>query len=119
MADLRLIQARCFTGSAACFQTSDEKNHDLARKALRSLLVYNDQNAILVDSTVDRCIAEHDRALGKKSIFVTTAEVVIEKEDLSMPLHAIFCLGLVKLGHPDSSIRRKALSVLDHCSPTL
>ncbi|SPO19985.1 related to TAO3 - Transcriptional Activator of OCH1 [Ustilago trichophora] len=98
------------------FQTSDEKNHDLARKALRSLLVYNDQNAVLVDDTVDRCITEHDRALGKKSFFVTTAEVVIEKEDLSMPLHAIFCLGLVKLGHPDSSIRRKALSVLDICS---
>ena len=101
---------------SSLFQTSDEKNHDLARKALRSLLVYNDQNVILVDSTVDRCIAEYDRALGKKSIFVTTAEVVIEKEDLSMPLHAIFCLGLVKLGHPDSSIRRKALSVLDNCS---
>lgn len=98
------------------FQTSDEKNHDLARKALRSLLVYNDQNAALVDNAVDRCIAEHDRALGKKSFFVTTAEVVIEKEDLSMPLHAIFCLGMVKLGHPDSSIRRKALSILDHCS---
>ncbi|SJX60360.1 related to TAO3-Transcriptional Activator of OCH1 [Sporisorium reilianum f. sp. reilianum] len=101
---------------SSLFQTSDEKNHDLARKALRSLLVYNDQNVILVDSTVDRCIAEHDRALGKKSLFVTIAEVVIEKEDLSMPLHAIFCLGLVKLGHPDSSIRRKALSVLDNCS---
>uniref|UniRef100_V5F0T5 Fry-like conserved protein n=1 Tax=Kalmanozyma brasiliensis (strain GHG001) TaxID=1365824 RepID=V5F0T5_KALBG len=101
---------------SSLFQTSDEKNHDLARKALRSLLVYNDQDAILVDSAVDRCIAEHDRASGKKSIFVTTAEVVIEKEDLSMPLHAIFCLGLVKLGHPDSSIRRKALSVLDDCS---
>lgn len=101
---------------SSLFQTSDEKNHDLARKALRSLLVYNDQNVILVDSTVDRCIAEHDRALGKKSLFVTTAEVVIEKEDVSMPLHAIFCLGLVKLGHPDSSIRRKALSVLDNCS---
>ncbi|KAJ1030345.1 hypothetical protein NDA16_001255 [Ustilago loliicola] len=98
------------------FQTSDEKNHDLARKALRSLLVYNDQNATLVDNAVDRCITEHDRALGKKSFFVTTAEVVIEKEDLSMPLHAIFCLGLVKLGHPDSSIRRKALAVLDNCS---
>ncbi|TKY90551.1 hypothetical protein EX895_000549 [Sporisorium graminicola] len=101
---------------SSLFQTSDEKNHDLARKALRSLLVYNDQNAILIDSTVDRCISEYDRALGKKSLFVTTAEVVIEKEDLSMPLHAIFCLGLVKLGHPDSSIRRKALSVLDNCS---
>lgn len=101
---------------SSLFQTSDEKNHDLARKALRSLLVYNDQNAILVDSTVDRCIAEPDRALGKKSLFVTTAEVVIEKDDLSMPLHAIFCLGLVKLGHPDSSIRRKGLSVLDVCS---
>ncbi|KAJ9476862.1 Cell morphogenesis protein PAG1 [Pseudozyma hubeiensis] len=101
---------------SSLFQTSDEKNHDLARKALRSLLVYNDQNVVLVDSTIDRCIAEQDRALGKKSLFVTTAEVVIEKEDLSMPLHAIFCLGLVKLGHPDSSIRRKALAVLDDCS---
>ncbi|SNX81636.1 related to TAO3 - Transcriptional Activator of OCH1 [Melanopsichium pennsylvanicum] len=101
---------------SSLFQTSDEKNHGLARKALRSLLIYNDQNAVLVDDTVDRCITEHDRALGKKSVFVTTAEVVIEKEDLSMPLHAIFCLGLVKLGHPDSSIRRKALSVLDICS---
>ncbi len=98
------------------FQTSDEKNHDLARKALRSLLICNDQNAALVDNAVDRCITEHDRALGKKSFFVTTAEVVIEKEDFSMPLHAIFCLGMVKLGHPDSSIRRKALSVLDNCS---
>lgn len=98
------------------FQTSDGKNHDLARKALRSLLIYNHQNTALVDNAVDRCIAEHDRALAKKSFFVTTAEVVIEKEDLSMPLHAIFCLGLVKLGHPDSSIRRKALSVLDKCS---
>ncbi|KAJ1603285.1 hypothetical protein NDA14_005329 [Ustilago hordei] len=98
------------------FQTSDEKNHDLARKALRSLLVYNDQNAVLVDNAVDRCITEYDRAVGKKSFFVTTAEVVIEKEDLSMPLHAIFCLGLVKLGHPDSSIRRKSLAVLDNCS---
>ncbi|GAK62348.1 cell morphogenesis protein [Moesziomyces antarcticus] len=98
------------------FQTSDEKNHDLARKALRSLLVYNDQNAALVDNAVDRCITENDRALSRKSLFVTTAEVIIDKEDLSMPLHAVFCLGLVKLGHPDSSIRRKALSVLQNCS---
>ncbi|PWZ02702.1 hypothetical protein BCV70DRAFT_154018 [Testicularia cyperi] len=95
------------------FSTSDDKNHSLARKALRSLLVYNDQNSTLISSAVNRCITEPDRVTGGRSFFVTLSEVVIEKEEFGMPLHTVFCLGLMKLSHPDSSIRRKSLSVLE------
>ena len=94
------------------FSAPNKKNHDVARRALRSLLIYNQANTTLINSTLERCISEPDRSTDGRSFFVVVADAIIE-DSFSLPLHQVFCLALVKLGHIDPVIRRKAFVLLD------
>ncbi|KAN0063104.1 Cell morphogenesis protein PAG1 [Thecaphora frezii] len=96
------------------FSTANKKNHEVARRALRSLLIHNNDNPVLIDSALERCISEPDRSTEGRSFFGVVADAAVDVEAFRMPLHQVLCLGLIKLGHADRGVRRKAFRMLDH-----
>ncbi|EPQ28778.1 uncharacterized protein PFL1_03581 [Pseudozyma flocculosa PF-1] len=97
------------------FSAANRRNHEVARRALRSLLMHNSANAALIDSIVEKCISEPDRSGEGRSFFAVVADTVVAEADVfAVPLHKVLCLGLIKLSHADSSVRRKAFRMLQH-----
>lgn len=77
------------------------------------MLLHNESHDTLVRKAVDHCFSEPERATSGRSFFVVLAEVVMDKETFDLPLHQTICLALVKLGHPDMDMRRKAFTLLN------
>ncbi|PWN51484.1 hypothetical protein IE53DRAFT_48994 [Violaceomyces palustris] len=94
------------------FSSIHPRNHAVAKRALRSLLLYNENHETLISGVLEKSFSEPESLIGDRSFFTVLAEVLIEKDDYDIPLHQAFCLGLIKLGHAAKPTRMKALTLL-------
>ncbi|CAO1630004.1 unnamed protein product [Sympodiomycopsis kandeliae] len=96
------------------FKSSAPINHAVARRALRSLLMYNGNNEELIAAIINTSFREADPDVSTRSLFACFSEAVVTCEaSIRIPVHHIFCLSLTKLGHPDAELRRKAFALID------
>lgn len=90
------------------------QNHAVARRALKALLVHNITNGDLITKTTDHAFAESEQTTASRSFFAVLSDVLIEKREQGvLPLQQVLCLGLIKLGHPDPVVRKKAFALLN------
>ncbi|UZJ52359.1 hypothetical protein CBS101457_001679 [Exobasidium rhododendri] len=95
------------------FISPSPQNHAVARRALKALLLHNTSHEELIEKTTRYAFAESEQTTASRSFFAVFSEVLIEKIGRSvLPLQEILCLGLIKLGHPDSVMRKKAFALL-------
>ena len=95
------------------FISPSPQNHSVARRALKALLLHNISHEDLIKKTTDYSFAESEQTTASRSFFAVLSEVLIEKQERTvLPLQQILCLGLIKLGHPDSTMRKKAFALL-------
>lgn len=95
------------------FLSPSPQNHAVARRALKALLLHNISHNDLITRTTDHAFEESEQTTASRSFFAVLSEVLIEKQAQGiLPLQQVVCLGLIKLGHPDSVMRKKAFALL-------
>lgn len=99
------------------FKSSSPTDHVVARRALRSLIWENAADGALIGAIIEGAFGEADSIPSERSLFSGLSEAItapgVLSEKTSAPLHHILVLGLTKLGHRDSEIRRKAFALID------
>ncbi|PWN94109.1 hypothetical protein FA10DRAFT_226487 [Acaromyces ingoldii] len=107
------------------FESSNRQNNAIARRALRSLLDCNVGHRALVGQTIDMAFSESEKRPILKSVFGILVDYFVAQgtsgegtaTDQSTPLEQIICLGLIKLGHPEAEVRRRAFVLLRTYAP--
>ncbi|PWN39132.1 hypothetical protein IE81DRAFT_295304 [Ceraceosorus guamensis] len=95
------------------FSSHHAQYHAVARRALHALLIYNATHPELVGKTINLCFAEAEDVAAPRSFFAVLGKVLVEHDTFDVPIHQSLCLGLIKLGHPDHEIRRRAFVLLE------
>ncbi|PWN23960.1 hypothetical protein BCV69DRAFT_279866 [Microstroma glucosiphilum] len=95
------------------FKSPSPINQGVARRALHAVLQQNPSNAELVNAAIVSSFHELDKLRAPQSLFACLCESIVSLNSVEVPLHHVFCLGLTKLGHPDTELRRKAFALVE------
>ncbi|KAI9668013.1 MAG: Cell morphogenesis protein PAG1 [Bathelium mastoideum] len=93
------------------FVTPSDRIHAIGRRALKNLILHNQQHRFLMERAIRMCYkAASPKALG--SYFEVVTEILIEKKDPSIDFWSMACVGLYTLGNEHSDIRMKSARLL-------
>lgn len=91
----------------AIFDSASDRTHSTGRRALRNLLIHNQEHVFLLGHSIEECYhARNPKAL--LSYFDVVMQVLTEKKDDRIPFWKMLSACLYTLGNEDSSIRMKS-----------
>ena len=93
------------------FDTPSDKNHSIGRRALKNLIVHNQEHDYFLRRSIDMCyMAKSPKALESYSEVVN--EVLTVTEDFAQPFWKVLCACLFTLGNENNALRMKSAKLL-------
>jgi hypothetical protein len=93
------------------FETPSDRTHAIGRRALTNLLIHNREHPYLLDRAIEMCyLSKSAKAL--ESYFEVVTQVLMYREDYTLPFWKVLSAGLYTLGHEHSGIRMKSARLL-------
>ncbi|KAI8332293.1 cell morphogenesis N-terminal-domain-containing protein [Chlamydoabsidia padenii] len=96
----------------AVFESPDPKNHIIAREALEAVLVYNQDQPLLLDDIIEQCYAGNPKLEFTQGYFQAVSDIVARVTDYPCHVHQIMSLALFKAGDGKKAIRKSAIQLL-------
>ncbi|KAI9472344.1 MAG: cell morphogenesis C-terminal-domain-containing protein [Benjaminiella poitrasii] len=96
----------------AMFESRESKYHAIARQALEAVMMYNQDQSILLDDIIEQCYAGNPKLEFTQGYFNALAEIVIRVENYPCHIHQIMSLALFKTGDAKKAIRKTAIQLL-------
>lgn len=96
----------------ATFESRDPNYHSIARRALEAVMIYNQDQSVLLDDIIEQCYAGNPKLEFTQGYFQALAEIVTQFEDYPCHIHQIMSLALFKSGDAKKSIRKTAIQLL-------
>ncbi|KAI8146484.1 cell morphogenesis C-terminal-domain-containing protein [Fennellomyces sp. T-0311] len=96
----------------AVFESPDPKYHPIARRALEAVLIYNQDQPLLLDDVIEQCYAGNPKLEFTQGYFQALADIVTKVEDFPCHIHQIMSLALFKSGDTKKAIRKSAINLL-------
>lgn len=93
------------------FGTLSDKLHSIGRRALYSLIVYNQDHPYLLETSVEHCFAT-GRPRALESYFDVVTRVLIEHSDYPLPFWRILSAVLFALGNENGEIRIRSAKLI-------
>ncbi|KAL2023414.1 hypothetical protein VTK56DRAFT_2771 [Thermocarpiscus australiensis] len=110
-ASLQFDVRRMLTWIEAIFNSGSDRTNAIGRRALKNLIVHNQEFPYLLEYCISRCyLAEVPKML--ESYFIVVTEVLLEHSQYPMPFWKILGLCLFMLGNDQSSIRSRSAHLL-------
>ncbi|KAK3990057.1 cell morphogenesis protein PAG1 [Cladorrhinum sp. PSN332] len=95
----------------AIFNSGSDRMNVIGRRALKNIIVHNQEYLILMDNCIARCyLAEVPKML--ESYFTVVTEVILEHPEYSCSFWKLLGLCLFMLGNDQSEVRSKAAHLL-------
>lgn len=95
----------------AIFNSGSDRMNVIGRRALENLIVHNQEYPYLLEHCIARCyLADSPKVL--ESYFVVTTQILQEHPNYPCPFWKLLALCLFTLGHEQSDVRSKSLTVL-------
>lgn len=98
--------------STSCREADDHASLSTCRKALSSLLKHNGDDPTLVKEVLQQTFGEGDHLDLPRSFFGVVVSALVGRGPPSVAFAQQATLVLIKLAHPDISVRRRALDLL-------
>ncbi|KAH7068778.1 cell morphogenesis N-terminal-domain-containing protein [Paraphoma chrysanthemicola] len=93
------------------FETPSDRTHTIGRRALTNLILHNREHPYLLDRAIEMCyLSKSGKAL--ESYFEVVTQVLMHREDYTLPFWKVLSAGLYTLGHENSGIRMKSARLL-------
>ncbi|KAI8991091.1 cell morphogenesis C-terminal-domain-containing protein [Mycotypha africana] len=96
----------------AIFESRDPKYHVIARRALEAVMMYNEDQSVLLDDIIEQCYAGNPKLEFTQGYFQALADIVTKVEDYPCHTHQIMSLALFKTGDAKKAIRKTAINLL-------
>ncbi|CAO3582028.1 unnamed protein product [Absidia cylindrospora] len=96
----------------AVFESPDPKNHTVAREALEAVLIYNQDQPLLLDDIIEQCYAGNPKLEFTQGYFQAVSDIVCHVVDYPCHVHQIVSLALFKAGDAKKVIRKSAMQLL-------
>ncbi|KAI7874358.1 cell morphogenesis C-terminal-domain-containing protein [Mucor mucedo] len=96
----------------AIFESRDPNYHSIARRALEAVMIYNQDQSVLLDDIIEQCYAGNPKLEFTQGYFQALAEIVTQVEDYPCHIHQIMSLALFKSGDAKKTIRKTAIQLL-------
>ncbi|CAO3652266.1 unnamed protein product [Mucor fragilis] len=96
----------------AIFESRDTKYHAIARRSLEAVMIYNQDQTVLLDDIIEQCYAGNPKLEFTQGYFQALAEIVTQVEDYPCHIHQIMSLALFKSGDAKKTIRKTAIHLL-------
>ncbi|KAI8365931.1 cell morphogenesis C-terminal-domain-containing protein [Radiomyces spectabilis] len=96
----------------AVFESHEPRYIQIARRALEAILIYNQDQPLLLDDVIEQCYAGNPKLEFTQGYFQALADIVIQVEDYPCHIHQIMSLALFKAGDTKKSIRKSAIHLL-------
>ncbi|KAG2181999.1 hypothetical protein INT43_006925 [Umbelopsis isabellina] len=96
----------------AVFESHDTKYHVIARRALEAVLIYNQDQALLLDDIIEQCYAGNPKLEFTQGYFLALADIITRVEDYPCHIHQIMSVALFKAGDAKKTIRKAAIRLL-------
>ncbi|KAL2262677.1 hypothetical protein VTK26DRAFT_499 [Humicola hyalothermophila] len=110
-ASLQFDVRRMLTWIEAIFNSGSDRLNVIGRRALKNLIVHNQEYPYLLEHCIARCyLAEGPKVL--ESYFTTVTEVLLEQPQYPTPFWKLLGLCLFMLGNDQSAIRSRAAHLL-------
>ena len=110
-ANLQFDVRRMLSWINAIFNTPSDRLHVIGRRALKNLVVHNDEHPYLLERSIQMCyLSEAPKAL--ESYFEVVSEVLVENASYPLAFWKVLGLGLFTLGNEKSEIRSKSAHLL-------
>ncbi|KAL8872600.1 MAG: hypothetical protein Q9174_001790, partial [Haloplaca sp. 1 TL-2023] len=93
------------------FGTTNEKMHQIGRRALFNLILYNADYSLLLEHTIEMCYAS-ERANTLESYFEVATKILTEHPDYPIQFWRVLGAVLFTLGNEKSTVRVKAARLL-------
>ncbi|KAI9851925.1 MAG: Cell morphogenesis protein PAG1 [Thelocarpon superellum] len=95
----------------AIFSTPSDRLHAIGRRALKNLIVQNDEHPYLLERSIQMCyLSEAPKAL--ESYFDVVSSVLLEHPAYPLAFYKVLGAGLFTLGNEKSEIRSKSAHLL-------
>ncbi|CDZ98098.1 Fry-like conserved proteins [Phaffia rhodozyma] len=95
------------------FSTPSSVTHEVGRKALRSLIRHNHEHSSFMTEVLHQCCSEGDQFGLHQSFFSVLVETLSFARPPALSFSQKACIALIKLGHPDVAIRRRAYNLVE------
>ncbi|KIV99219.1 uncharacterized protein PV09_09083 [Verruconis gallopava] len=93
------------------FSTPSDKTHAAGRRALKNLIIYNQEFPYFLNRAIEMCYcAKSPKAL--ESYFKVVTDVLMERSDFAPAFWKILCAGLYTLGNENNQLRVKSVRLL-------
>lgn len=110
-ASLQFDVRRMLAWIEAIFSTGNDRMKLIGRRALKNLIVYNQEFFYLLEHCISRCyLTDVPKVL--ESYFTVVTEVLLEHADYPFPFWKLLGLCLFTLGNDQSEIRSRSAQVL-------
>ncbi|EPB83552.1 hypothetical protein HMPREF1544_09713 [Mucor circinelloides 1006PhL] len=96
----------------AIFESRDPKYHAIARRSLEAVMIFNQDQTVLLDDIIEQCYAGNPKLEFTQGYFQALAEIVTQVEDYPCYIHQIMSLALFKSGDAKKAIRKTAINLL-------
>ncbi|KAG1472307.1 hypothetical protein G6F56_001617 [Rhizopus delemar] len=96
----------------AIFESRDPNYHKIARRALEAVMIYNQDQAMLLDDIIEQCYAGNPKLEFTQGYFQALSEIVTKFENYPYHIHQIMSLALFKTGDTKKAIRKTAIQLL-------
>ncbi|GAA5801816.1 hypothetical protein HPULCUR_007270 [Helicostylum pulchrum] len=96
----------------AIFESRDPSYHSIARRALEAVMIYNQDQSVLLDDIIEQCYAGNPKLEFTQGYFQALADIVIRSEDYPCHIHQVMSLALFKTGDAKKAIRKTAINLL-------
>ncbi|KAI8331444.1 cell morphogenesis C-terminal-domain-containing protein [Choanephora cucurbitarum] len=96
----------------ATFESREPKYHAIARRALEAVMIYNQDQGLLLDDIIEQCYAGNPKLEFTQGYFQALASIVTQFEDYPCRVHQIISLALFKTGDGKKAIRKTAIQLL-------
>ena len=105
------IQA-VFRWIEAIFQTPSDRLHRIGRRALKNVLMHNQNNTVLLTQVIRLCYVGDASFKATQSYFAVVSDVLIEVSGYLRGHYQIISLCLFKIGDESAEVRTKAATLL-------
>ncbi|ORX61864.1 hypothetical protein DM01DRAFT_1331333 [Hesseltinella vesiculosa] len=96
----------------AVFESPDPKHHLIARNALEAVLIYNQDQPLILDDVIEQCYAGNPKLEFTQGYFLAIVDIVTREENFPCQVKQIISLALFKAGDAKKSIRKAAMQLL-------
>ncbi|KAG1051942.1 hypothetical protein G6F43_005882 [Rhizopus delemar] len=96
----------------AIFESRNTNYHKIARRALEAVMIYNQDQAMLLDDIIEQCYAGNPKLEFTQGYFQALSEIVTKFENYPYHIHQIMSLALFKTGDAKKVIRKAAIQLL-------